>query len=229
MRDCCCCLSGPCCCCLSGPCFFHCLWYCLWGSRVNWHCSNIRLPCVNSCRNFDMFHQTFGLIGPFPLLVYCFPYPLPFPLLLPFDQRVDVHRIVTRTALDATSRVLGFTILPMHDSKYALNHNLHIIVFLESSRIQLQMAFQILRNHQLNCTAFDVVSMFHFSNLGVFLVPCLQGSTKIHISTRCGALIARNRFRHLPPVNGSRCWCGPLHTANPSDRSSAPSTSVVLP
>ena len=58
--------------------------------------------------------------------------------------------------------------------------------FLTRLTFRLQVAFQILRNRRLNCTALHVVSKFHFSDLGVFLVvshntffSCFQSRTKI--------------------------------------------------
>ena len=101
-----------------------------------------------------MFHEAVDCLDT-PLLVDCLPSPFPFPLLLPLTRESTPIGSSPEPALDNT-----FTRDRFHDPASArleerVDLNSHFIVSLESSRIQLQVAFQTLRNHRLSCTAFD--------------------------------------------------------------------------
>ena len=130
------CFSGPCCSCVSDPCVCPCFWC----SKVDWHCCNNGWH-VSVCAANVTCSIKLWFAWTVPLLVECLPSPLPFPLLvpldLPFDQRVDVHWIVPGTCPGC-----HFTHFRLHDlagvrSKIRASLDSHIIVFLESSRIQL--------------------------------------------------------------------------------------------
>ena len=186
-----------------------------------------------------MSHQTLDcldLSSAHRLLAISFTFPSAFALGFAFDHRVDFRWIVGSTCPGCHLTRLRFhdladaTIQSTRKSQVAHHRISRGISHLPA------MSFQIIQNNRLNRTASDVVSKFHFNDLGVLLVVATVSSRvckagpRSSILTRCGAMIARNGLRRLPPINGSNIVCVDLSTLQ--DRfilNSARSSSFLLP